>query len=268
MNPLIIFAMVSFGLIFFLGGVYLAFRMTRKSITDMQKAVPSVALRQGRNRALVCLVVFILVTIVLTVAIRHWCQWPLGQSFQAVLGVLSVFFFVAFFQKWFRGRSRAGPLVLDCGEHLTKRLFLINAVMWSVFAVFAVAAVLVTAFLGKDDLLIRILVALWLASFAIYWFIMTFGRLQIRENGVWYYTELLNWDRIESHEWLGEPNPKLILKTRAKPPFFGRGALPLPLEYQDAVDELLRKYVPGCEMGEASNAAESISPESDDGARC
>jgi len=248
--------------------VDLLFRMTLKNIENMRKAMPSAALRQGRNRGLVCLVVFILVTIVLTVAIRHWCQWTVGRSFWAVLGVFSVFFLVVFFGKSFRGRSRAGPLVLDCGEHLTKRLFLINAVMWSVFAGFAVAAVLVAAVLGEDDLLIRILVALWIASFAIYWFIMTFGRLQIRENGIWYYTELLNWERIESHEWQGGPNPKLILKTRARPPFFGCGALPLPLEYQDAVDELLGKYISGCETGETSDSTASISPESDGSARC
>ena len=267
MNPFIIFAMVSFGLVFLVVG-YLLSRMTRKSIEDMRKAMPSAALRQGRNRALVCLVVFILVTIVLTVAMRHWCQWTLGQSFWAILGVLSVFFLPAFFGKWFRDRSRAGPLVLDCGEHLNNRLFLINAVMWSLFAVLAVAAVLVTAFLGKDDLLIPTLVALWLASFAVYWLIMTFGRLQIRENGIWYYTELLNWDRIESYEWLGEPNPKLIVKTRAKPPFFGRGALPLPLVYQVAVDELLRRYVSGCETGETPDSTASILPKTDDSARC
>ena len=127
-------------------------------------------------------------------------------------------------------------------------MFLINAVIWSVFAVFAVAAVLVAAFRGENDLPVRILVAMWLASFAVYWFIMAFGRLQILENGIWQYVELLRWERIELYEWQGQQKWTLMLKTRTKLPFFGRGALPFPLEHRDAVDELLRKYVPGCEV--------------------
>ena len=255
MKPLIIFTMVAIpliGLVVF----YLTFRMIRK---NMQK-MPSVALRQGRKNALVCLVGLVLAIVVITLAIRSIFDWPFGQSTFAALGLLSAFSFVAFIGAWFRSKSKAGPLVLDCGEHPTKGLFLFNAVMWSIFAALLSVGILAAAFLGQNDLLIRILVALWLATFAFYWFIMAFGRLQILENGIWIYVDLLKWDRIGSYDWLGEEKRTLMFRTKTKMPFLGRGALPVPLEHRDAVDELLRKYVPDCEVGEASNDAESTSP--------
>jgi len=256
MKPLLIFFVVVFPLIA-LAVFYLTFRMVRKSI---QKTVPSVALRQGRNNALVCLVGVVLVTAGITLAIRHLLEWPLGQSVFAALGLLSAFFFVVFFGAWFRSRSIAGPVVLDCGEHPTKGLFLFNAIMWSIFAVFAVVPVLVAAFGGKNGLLNPILIALWLTAFALYWFIMAFGRLQILENGIWQYAELLRWDRIEAYDWQGDQNRTLMVRTKTKMPFFGRGALPVPLEHRNAVDDLLRKYVPDCEAGDASDDEENTSP--------
>jgi hypothetical protein len=256
MKPLIIFIVVAIPLMCVVV-FYLTFRLIRK---NMMQRMPSVALRQGRNNALVCLVGLVPAILVITLAVRHVFEWPLGQSAFAALGLLSAFIFVVFFGAWFRSKSNAGPVVLDCGEHPTKGLFLFHAVMWSIFAVLAVGAVFVGAFLNENDWLIRILVALWLATFAFYWFIMAFGRLQILENGIWQYVGLLKWDRIESYDWQGEQKRTLMLKTRTKLPFLGRGALPVPLEHRDAVDELLRKYVPGCEAGEASDDVETTPP--------
>jgi len=255
MKPLLIFTIVFplIGVVVF----YLGFRMARK---NMMQRMPSVALRQGRNNALVCLVGILLVTVGITLAITHVFEWPLGQSVFAALGLLSAFIFVVFFGAWFRSKSKAGPVVLDCGEHPTKRLFLFHAVMWSIFAVLAVVPVLVAAFGSKNGLLNPILVALWLATFALYWFIMAFGRLQILEDGIWQYVGLLKWDRIESYDWQGEEKRTLMLRTKTRWPFFGRGALPVPLEHRDAVDELLQKYVPGCEVGETSDDAANTSP--------
>ena len=72
---------------------------------------------------------------------------------------------------------------------------------------------------------------------------MAYGRLQILENGIWQYGWLLNWDRIKSYEWQGEDNRTLMLTTNAKFPSLGKGALPVPREHRDAVDELLQKNV-------------------------
>ena len=56
--------------------IYLAFRMIRKKM----QSVPSVALRQGRKNAFLCLVGVVLATLGIAIAIRHRYEWSLGQS--------------------------------------------------------------------------------------------------------------------------------------------------------------------------------------------
>jgi hypothetical protein len=77
-------------------------------------------------------------------------------------------------------------------------------------------------------------------SFGAYWLIMASGRLQIRREGLWQYWGLLRWDKIESCRWSGDST--LIVQAKALLPFLGRGALPVPPEDKQAVDELLRKH--------------------------
>ena len=84
--------------------------------------------------------------------------------------------------------------------------------------------------------------ALFGLTFCVYWVIMAFGRLQIRQNGIWQFWSLLKWQKIDSYEWKGESDSTLILQTKTKLPFLGRGALPVPLEHRDAVEDLMKKY--------------------------
>lgn len=232
---------------------YLTFRLIHKK---MRGTMTSVALRQGRSNALVCLVGLVLVILVITLAIRSVFEWSFQHSIGAAFGVLWVFILVAFVGGWLHGKSKAGRLVLDCGQHPTKGLFLVQAAIWTIVAALLPVVNVGEPFLGKNDLQIRILVALALAPSGFFWFIMAFGRLQILENGIWQYVGLLKWDRIESYDWQGEEKRTLMIKARTKLPFLGRGAMPFPLEHRDAVDELLRKYVPGCEVGETSDASD------------
>ena len=68
---------------------------------------------------------------------------------------------------------------------------------------------------------------------------MAFGRLQIREGGLWQYWGLLRWDKIEFYQWSGDST--LVLKAKSHLPFLGRGALPIPPEDKQAIEELLQK---------------------------
>ena len=71
---------------------------------------------------------------------------------------------------------------------------------------------------------------------------MATGRLQIREGGLWTYWGLLRWEKIESLQWSGDST--LMVKAKSRLPFLGRGALPVPPEQKQAVNELLQKYCP------------------------
>ena len=117
----------------------------------------------------------------------------------------------------------------------------IGAYLGSV-AVLLFVAILVAVFLGKKGWLTYLLLfALYFASTTSFYLMMAFGRLQIRENGIWQYIGLVQWDRIESYDWQGEEEPKLMLEIRRR--LFRQNPLSVPLEHTDAVDELLPKYV-------------------------
>jgi hypothetical protein len=53
---------------------------------------------------------------------------------------------------------------------------------------------------------------------------------------------LLKWQKIQSYQWEGETDSTLMLQAKTKLPFLGRGALPVPIEHKDAVDELIKNY--------------------------
>jgi hypothetical protein len=80
------------------------------------------------------------------------------------------------------------------------------------------------------------------ASFAVYFLIMATERLQIREGGLWMYWGLLRWEKIEFLQWRGDST--LLLKAKSRLPFLGRGALPVPPEQKQAINELLQKHCP------------------------
>lgn len=156
-----------------------------------------------------------------------------GRAFQdvgtIVFAIFGVVIFAGFTLTFLIGRGKRGAILLDCGHHPARGLFLFNAVIF--------------AFLGlgggfSSNALFGTLSVCWAA----YWVLMSFGRLQIFENGIWQYWSLLKWQKLESYEWRGGANPTLMLQTKTKLPFLGRGALPVPAEHKEAASELLEKY--------------------------
>jgi len=94
----------------------------------------------------------------------------LDLAFTLLWGLLLLQFAVS----WLRGRRTGGEVLLDCGPHPMRALFLVYAVFW---------------FLLK---LIEADGSSWQVSFAAFWLFMAFGRLQIRRNGIWEYGSLLH----------------------------------------------------------------------------
>lgn len=72
------------------------------------------------------------------------------------------------------------------------------------------------------------------------------GRLQILENGLWLYSDLIVWERIAAHRWDGENNCQLRLQIKTLP-FVKKETAPLPplivpAEFRTPFEEELQKH--------------------------
>jgi hypothetical protein len=201
----------------------------------MPPRMTSVALERGFQNAIICGIGVLGVTGILTFGIKALTGRTFRDSGAIAFAIFWVVIFAAFVLAFFIGRMKRGEILLDCGQHPAKALFLFNAV---VFAFIGLGG----GFASKGNDTIGITSALFGLTFSAYWVLICFGRLQIVENGIWQYWNLLKWQKIEAYEWKGNANSTLMLQAKTKIPFLGRGALPVPTEYKEAVSELLEKH--------------------------
>lgn len=158
------------------------------------------------------------------------------ESGAIAFAILWVAVFAAFVATMLIGRGKRGAILLDCGHHPTRVLFLFNAALFAFLG-------LGGGFASNTFDTPGIGIALFGITFSVYWVLLSFGRLQIVENGIWSYWSLLKWQKLESYEWQGDATPTLMLQTNTKLPFLGRGALPVSAEHKEAVSKLLEQYV-------------------------
>ncbi len=126
--------------------------------------------------------------------------------------------FPLFLGSWWRGFRRGGRVLLDCGPHPTRWLFLFEAV----FLVFMGFAFGVST--GANSKLFGIGAPVFGTTCAIFFVILATGRLQIREGGIWQYWALLPWAKLASYSW--SPDSTLLLQARNPLPFLGAGRCP------------------------------------------
>lgn len=169
--------------------------------------------------------------------VLHWDVWTLVFS---LFGIISILAYIAMFISWLVGRKAAGALLLDCGPHPAKKLFLSLAAFWIFSSV-------LSWFVRHGDA--QMIFKAWGMSFGCYWLFMSTGRLQIRENGIWQYWSLLRWEKVKSYHWKGKTDATLMIQTKAYFSFMGRGAVPVAIEQKDAVNDLLMEHVSVARIG-------------------
>ena len=202
----------------------------------MPARMTTTALGRGATNALIYGLIFLASWLLIAKLISFVSARPLAESFWLAWAVLWGPIFLLFLGTWLYGLSAGGRVLLDCGPHPTRFLFLINAALFLAMGFggtfagnsFSRSLAIASPVLG--------------VSFGIYWLIMASGRLQIRESGLWLYWGLLRWEKIESCRWSGDST--LMVKAKTRLPFLGRGALPVPPEDKQAIDELLQKLCP------------------------
>ena len=206
----------------------------------MPARLTSTALAQGYKNALICAAGLLVVFLSFAWAIAKFAHRPFWESFWLGWAGLMVVIFLAFFVGWVRGLRSGGRVLLDCGPHPAKKLFLLNGIAFLLMGL--------TGSLGAlfpDPKLARIAGPAFGVSFIIYWAVMATGRLQIREQGLWQYWGLLKWANSESYRW--SKDSTLLIRAKGTFGFLLRGALPVPPENQADADQILRKHCPSAE---------------------
>jgi hypothetical protein len=199
----------------------------------MPQQMTSTAYKQGIKNALVCGIGFLTIWLLAVGVVWLATGKHIGESFGIAFALLWGIIFIWFLAAWIYGRQAAGLILLDCGPHPSKVLFLLNAVIWLILGLIGGATIFATSkVFGITGPVFGI-------SFSVYWFIMASGRLQVRENGVWQYWSLLRWSKIESYYWADDCT--WLVRTKGIS-FLHRGALPVPPEHKDAFDQLLQKH--------------------------
>ena len=145
----------------------------------MTPRMTAAAWQRGSKNALICGIGVVAVLGALTLTISAMFQQSLRNSGAIAFGIFWALIFAAFILSWLLGKNTSGPVLLDCGPHPTRSLFLVNAVLFPLMGVGGGFAFFANEFDGFG--IVGVLFGL---TFSVYWVIMAFGRLQIRENGI------------------------------------------------------------------------------------
>jgi hypothetical protein len=141
-------------------------------------------------------------------------------------------FVVVFAALWIYGRIVAGRVLLDCGPHPDKGGLLAAGVLLLVLTAWGLHSV--PSLFAWDIAFPVSLTALF--------GVQAFGRLQVRENGIWNYWVLLRWGKIASYSWTDD----CTLLVRKRGILSLPAALPVPPEQKQGVVEFLSSL---CEVG-------------------
>ncbi len=202
----------------------------------MPARMTATAWRRGTINALLCMSIFLVIWSLVAKLISTVLRTSLNESLLLAWVILWCPIFLLFVGTWLHGLRTGGRVLLDCGPHPTWFLFLANAVLFMAMGLFGT---LLGSSIPKS---LAVAGPVLGVSFGVFWLIMASGRLQIREGGLWQYCGLLRWDKIEWCRWGGDAT--LVLKAKNPIPFLGRGALPIPPEDKQAINEQLQKLCP------------------------
>ncbi|MEE9271575.1 MAG: hypothetical protein V3V49_15095 [Candidatus Krumholzibacteria bacterium] len=198
----------------------------------MPAQLTSTARRQGLKNGLICGIGLLVLWLAVTAALSLLSGRKLLDSMMLSFALLWVVTFLAFLGTWLYGLGTRGRVLLDCGPPAHRRNYLM-------IAVHSLFGALVGGLAATPASLPVIVVSpLFAVSFAVFWFITATGRLQVCENGLWFYCNLLRWRKIEHYRWA----PDSTLMLTATLPFWFRSAVPVPPEHKEDFDALLTQH--------------------------
>lgn len=192
------------------------------------------AWKRGSINALICLMVLYPLGFVFAFGLALYFQTGMIVGTVMAFATLAMISFVALAIKRFVDGTSAGAVLLDCGPHPARKMFRIQAILFVLLGVILLAA--------QQGWLMN-LFAVFAISFSVYWIALSRGRLIICENGIWQYTSLLPWHKIQKYGFVGDDDATLMIQSYAISPMFGRGALPIHVNQKEEIAELLRARI-------------------------
>ena len=119
-----------------------------------------------------------------------WSYWP---TFNVTTAAFLTFFTLTIFVRLLFIQPRAGTLLLDAGPYPQRRLFIFVASAWLIAAVLNLDfSQGIRAFTESQALNL---------SLAVFYILLSFGRLQVHQKGIWLYYGSLPWHKIKSYRW-------------------------------------------------------------------
>jgi hypothetical protein len=183
------------------------------------------AWHRGAANLLVCIAILAIGSLLLGLLISALFHRSLGESCRLACVFLTSLGMILSLVLWVLGLHAAGRVLLDCGPHPRRTLWLVDAAVslalglwgWTLFGpIFIPCAVIST--------------------------ILASGRLQIRESGIWLYWGLARWGKIEFCRVTEEST--IVIKMKRHLPFLVRGSAPptLPAGQRESVIRLLQEH--------------------------
>ncbi|MFN8414451.1 MAG: hypothetical protein U0Z26_18875 [Anaerolineales bacterium] len=163
------------------------------------------------------------------------------NSLAISFGIIWSGIFLWFFLNLFSFRQKAGQVLLDVAPIQNGWLFFVTGIIMIILGFSGFAD-----FLGKDtkySWLISVGVGLFSGVYAL---IMSFSRIQIYENGILAYIDLIKWSKIEAYEWIDDNGKSFTLKLKYKgkmPIILRSGAVPVPTDKRAQLFSLLKQYL-------------------------
>jgi hypothetical protein len=205
----------------------------RYEAAQLTASMTGTAWRQGAKNALICGIGVALGWAALAAFFATVLRQSVAQSLRMAFAVVWAVTFLIFLTTLLYSRLRRGRILLDCGPHPTRWLFVLN---FFLFILAGTGGVFTSIADGVSVMRLAFAV-----SFGVFWLIIAFGRLQVTERGIWQYWGLLPWSKIGSYRWADDSTLLITPKRR----FLLRGALPVPPEHKQAVDDFLAQFCGG-----------------------
>jgi hypothetical protein len=202
----------------------------------MPPRMTNTALKRGFTNALRCSLILVGAWLLLGGAIAVATGRERVVSLSISFALLCGLTLLTFFLTWLLGRNAGGRVLVDCGPHPTRWLFLLEGVFFALLGAGGSLA------MGGNSMAPRVASAVFGLVFAMYWLVLATGRLQVKEGGLWQYWGLLPWHKVESFSW----SPDSTLQVTVKGPFalLRHGALPVPPEFRQDVEKAIEEHCP------------------------
>ena len=196
----------------------------------MPERMTRTAWGQGATNALIAGLGILVLGSAIAASVSLISGKPFLDSFGFALKVVWGFSMLAYLGTWLSDRASAGRVLFDCGPTPARTLFLINA---GILVILALWYALTVPSASTAEVIFG--PVMW-ASFAALCLIEGTGRLQLRENGIWRYSSLLRWAKIGSYHWTDDST--LVVRQKGPLALF-KGALPVPPEHRQAIEGFL-----------------------------